>query len=107
MTVLAISKHVDRSVSKAQFGDGGAFNLVPGLQLAYRNLHERRAGVGCQDELLIADGIRHECSNRRIGFVALVGAVEDFDVGALGRVVERVRDATKVRRKYLVRESRN
>ena len=85
VAVLLVRHHVERLVAGAEIGDRDALHLRARLEVAHRDLHERRAGVGGQHVLLAAERVRHERPHGRLRFVAAVRRVPDLQLRALGR----------------------
>ena len=64
LAVLLIDNHINRTIAVAEFGDGLAFDLRAGFQLADGEIHERRASVSSQHMLFFADLERRESPHR-------------------------------------------
>src|SRR5207245_1370680 len=79
--VFLINDHVYRLVAVAEFGDGRAFDSVTGLQLRYRQLHKRRAGIGRQNIVFAFNVVRYESLHGRIGLEFTVRAVINLHAG--------------------------
>ena len=60
VAVLLVGNHIQRLIAHAEVGDLRALHFGAGLQLAHRDLHQRRAGVSRQDVLLL----RKSCTER-------------------------------------------
>ena len=81
--VLLVGDHVDRPVARAELGDSAALHLGAGFQIAHRDGHQRRAGVGGDDVLLVLDRVRNESPDGRLRLITPVRPVIDLDARAL------------------------
>ena len=88
-----------------EFRDRRALHLIARLQLGHGNLHERRAGVGRQNVLLMIDLVRHEGAHRGVGFEASVRAVPNLDACGFARFGERIWNGAQAGREFLVGEA--
>ena len=60
LAALPVHDHVEHAVARAELGDRRAAHLLARLQVADRELHERRAGVAGEQVLLVVERVRHE-----------------------------------------------
>ncbi len=84
LACLRVRDHVERLISRPEFRDCRAFDFGARLKLSYRNLHQRSAGVGRDNVLLVADLERNERANGSLCLESAVSSVPDFDTRALG-----------------------
>ena len=85
LAALAVDDHVEHAVAGAELGDRHAAHLLPWLQVADRELHERRAGVPGKQILLAVERVGHERVDGRARLHRPVVAVVDLDARAAHR----------------------
>ena len=105
LAALAVDDHVEHAIACAELGDRHAAHFLPWLQVADRELHERRAGVAGEQVLLSVERVGHERVDGRPRLHRPMVAVVNLDARAAVDVRERIRNRAKLRRELFIRQA--